>query len=393
MKKALAILLALSLLLVMFTACAEEKAPEPSTTAPTTMPATEPTTETTTETPSTEPAETYSVLLLVPRVGDKSYFDGAVAGLDLIEANYDNVTTEVIAMGSEEADMANYPTFFDDACKSGKYDLIITGGGECTSAMLEAATNYPDQMFFDFDYQDTFGNELPNVHGVYYKAYDMGYLAGYLAAQITVSDMELANPDKKVGAVVGIDLPDLNDFVGSFCQACIDCGVQATISYCNSFSDQEAAYNCAMELYNDGCDVLWQVAGSAGQGVFRAATESGRYAFGVDVDQAEVIEDKTLTANIVTSFYKDYAQMILSAFEALVNGNYPGGVTNAVGLAEHGVGLADNEQYRTFVPQEIRDSLDVLYEKVEKGEIVPFSALFDQEGWPAIRDQAAQPVE
>ena len=388
MKKVLAILLALSLTLVMFTGCGQEKAAEP-----TTAPSEEPAAEVSAEPESTEPEESYSVLLLVPKVGDKSYFDGAVAGLDLIEATYDNVTTEVIAMGSEDADMENYPAFFEEACQSGAYDLIITGGGECTSAMVEAATNYPDQMFFDFDYQDTFGNELTNVYGVYYKAYDMGYLAGYLASQITVSDMELANADKKVGAVVGIDFPDLNDFVGSFCQACIDCGVQATISYCNSFSDQEAAYDCAMELYNDGCDVLWQVAGSAGQGVFRAATECGRYAFGVDVDQAEVIEDKTLTTNIVTSFYKDYAQMILSAFESLVNGTYPGGVTNAVGLAERGVGLADNEQYRTLVPESIRNSLAELYEKVESGEIVPFSALFDQEGWPAIRDQAAQPVE
>lgn len=65
--------------------------------------------------------------------------------------------------------------------------------------------------------------------------------------------MPLANADKKVGAVVGMDIPDLNDFVGSFCQACIDNGVQATIVYCNSFSDQEAGYTSAMELYNDGC--------------------------------------------------------------------------------------------------------------------------------------------
>ncbi len=337
--------------------------------------------------------ENYNLLLLVPKVGDKSYFDGAAAGLELIEETYGNVTTEIITMGAEEADWANYPTYFDEACKSGKYDLIITGGGECTNALVEAATNYPEQLFFDFDYQDTFGNDLPNIYGVYYKSYDMGYLAGYLASQITVSDMELANEEKKVGAVVGMDIPDLNDFVGSFCQACIDCGVQAEIVYCNTFSDQELAYDCAMRLYNSGHDVVWQVAGSAGMGVFQASVDSGRYAFGVDVDQVDVINDPTLTANIVTSFYKDYAQTILTAFEAMINDGYPGGVTLAVGLAERGVGLADNEQYRALVPESIRASLADLYEKVENGEIVPFSALFDQEAWPAIRDQAAQTVE
>lgn len=385
MKKLLALLLALCMVFA-FAACNQTENNDNSENSVADDSSTE------SESETEEEAKSYSVLLLVPKVGDNSYFDGAAAGLDLIKATYDNVTTEVITMGSEDADMENYPSFFTEACESGKYDLIVTGGGECTNALVEAATNYPDQKFFDFDYQDTFGNELTNIYGVYYKSYDMGYLAGYLAAQITVSDMELANEEKKIGAVVGIDFPDLNDFVGSFCQAAIDCGVQATITYCNSFSEAEAGYNSAMELYNDGVDVVWQVAGSAGLGVFQASVEAGRYAFGVDVDQVAVINDPSVTANIVTSFYKDYANMILTAFEKLMADEYPGGDTLAVGLAERAVGLANNEQYQTLVPKEIRDSLDVVYDKVESGEIVPFSAMADADGWAQIRDQAAQPV-
>lgn len=385
MKKLLALLLALCMVFA-FAACNQTENNDNSENSVADDSSTE------SESETEEEVKSYSVLLLVPKVGDNSYFDGAAAGLDLIKATYDNVTTEVITMGSEDADMENYPSFFTEACESGKYDLIVTGGGECTNALVEAATNYPDQKFFDFDYQDTFGNELTNIYGVYYKSYDMGYLAGYLAAQITVSDMELANEEKKIGAVVGIDFPDLNDFVGSFCQAAIDCGVQATITYCNSFSEAEAGYNSAMELYNDGVDVVWQVAGSAGLGVFQASVEAGRYAFGVDVDQVAVINDPSVTANIVTSFYKDYANMILTAFEKLMADEYPGGDTLAVGLAERAVGLANNEQYQTLVPQEIRDSLDVVYDKVESGEIVPFSAMADADGWAQIRDQAAQPV-
>lgn len=385
MKKLLALLLALCMVFA-FAACNQTENNDNSENSVADDSSTE------SESETEEEVKSYSVLLLVPKVGDNSYFDGAAAGLDLIKATYDNVTTEVITMGSKDADMENYPSFFTEACESGKYDLIVTGGGECTNALVEAATNYPDQKFFDFDYQDTFGNELTNIYGVYYKSYDMGYLAGYLAAQITVSDMELANEEKKIGAVVGIDFPDLNDFVGSFCQAAIDCGVQATITYCNSFSEAEAGYNSAMELYNDGVDVVWQVAGSAGLGVFQASVEAGRYAFGVDVDQVAVINDPSVTANIVTSFYKDYANMILTAFEKLMADEYPGGDTLAVGLAERAVGLANNEQYQTLVPQEIRDSLDVVYDKVESGEIVPFSAMADADGWAQIRDQAAQPV-
>ena len=342
---------------------------------------------------SSDSGKTYSVLLLVPKVGDKSYFDGAAAGLDLIKEKYDNVTTEVIAMGTSDEDMAAYYSFFESACESGKYDLIITGGGECTNALVKAAENYPGQKFFDFDYQDTYGNELENIYGVYYRSYDMGYLAGYLASMITTSDMPLANSAKKVGAVLGMDIPDINDFVGSFCQACIDCGVQAEIAYCNSFSDADAGYASAMELYNDGCDVVWQVAGSAGLGVFRASVETGRYAFGVDVDQVDVIGDETLTANIITSFCKEYASVILDAFNLLVEGKYPGGTTLSLGLKEGGVGLVENEQYTRLVPASVRDTLSALYEKVASGEIVPISALLDQDAWVRVRDEAAKPVE
>lgn len=65
----------------------------------------------------------------------------------------------------------------------------------------------------------------------------------------------------------------------------------------------------------------------------------------------------------------------------------------SLGLNEHGVGLVENEQYETIVPQAIRDSLSALYEKVKSGKVVPFSAMLDQEKWAEIRDEAAKPVE
>ncbi len=64
------------------------------------------------------------------RSATNPYFDGAAAGLDLIKSKYDHVTTEVITMGEGEEAMANYPSFFEEACAGKQYDLIITGGGE-----------------------------------------------------------------------------------------------------------------------------------------------------------------------------------------------------------------------------------------------------------------------
>ncbi len=62
-------ILALSLLLVAMAGCASDPAP---TAAPTEAPETESSTEAPTEAPTEPESDSYNVLLLVPKVGDKS---------------------------------------------------------------------------------------------------------------------------------------------------------------------------------------------------------------------------------------------------------------------------------------------------------------------------------
>lgn len=71
---------------------------------------------------------TYKIALLVPYLGDQSYFDTTAAGLDDLEAAYDNVETVVVEMGT---DASKYEEYFDDVCSSGQYDLVVSGGTDC----------------------------------------------------------------------------------------------------------------------------------------------------------------------------------------------------------------------------------------------------------------------
>ena len=70
-------------------------------------------------------------------------------------------TTEAIAMGSipmekasAEYELETYKPFFTEACEGGKYDLIVTCGAECNADLVDAAANYPEQLFFGVDMQD-----------------------------------------------------------------------------------------------------------------------------------------------------------------------------------------------------------------------------------------------
>lgn len=243
--------------------------------------------------------ETYNIALLVPYLGDQSYYDTTNAGLEQLKEKYDNVKTQVVEIGT---DKSKYADSFDDVCGSGSYDLVVSGGTDAEEALYEACAKYPDQLFMNFDYSE----EPPaNCYAVSYSTSDEGYLAGYLGSLITVSDMEKANADAKIGVIVGMDLPAMNDFIGGFCEVATEMGVQVYIGYPESFTDTAKAKELTLEMYEQGCDVVWQVAGSAGTGVFEAAAQADKYAFGVDSDQTLSIADPALVATIVTSFFKD----------------------------------------------------------------------------------------
>lgn len=346
-----------------------------------------------------------SVALLVPST-EGSYFSAAVLAVKELETKYPGTTTETVAMGaipmelaSHDYELETYLPFFEDACKDGKYDLIITMGAECNAALIAAAQKYPEQKFFSVDLQNISGSELEtapmsNVYGLMYKNKDIGYLAGYVACQVTTSDMPKANAEKKVGVIVGIDAPGLNEYIGSFCQVCKEQGVTVYIDYAGDFIPDfaPAVAEKAKAMYEAGVDVIWQVAGGAGSGVFTAAKEADKYAFGVDCDQTKTVADPAEVATIVTSFYADYATAIDSVFATVVDGTFAGGTYPLVGLAEGFIGYAHNDQFTAMAPQSVQDSIVSLYDSVKTNPVEVFSVEADAEGWAALK-QAVSPAE
>ena len=354
---------------------------------------------------SAEEANGLNVLLLVPST-EGSYFSASVLAVKGLETKYPGTTTETIAMGaipmdkaSAEYELETYMPFFEDACSSGKYDLIICMGAECNAALIAAAQKYPEQKFFSSDLQGIEGSvletePLSNVYGLMYKNQDIGYLAGYVACLVTTSSMPNANADKKVGVIVGIDAPGLNEYIGSFCQVCKEQGVTVYIDYAGDFIADIApeVAEKAAAMYAEGVDVIWQVAGSAGSGVFTAAKEAGKYAFGVDCDQTLTVSDPDEAATIVTSFYADYAAAIDSVFASVLDGTFEGGTYPLVGLAEGFIGYAHNDQFVSMTTQDIQDKISALYESMKTNPVEIFSVTADPDGWEALK-QAVSPAD
>ncbi|MDO4567084.1 MAG: BMP family ABC transporter substrate-binding protein, partial [Oscillospiraceae bacterium] len=208
MKKFLAVILMLAMVL-MLVACGGQTAEEPAEGEA-----------------EGEGEKIYKIALMLPYIGDASFFDSMEAGRQELEAR-DNVETTLIEMGT---DQTRWESYFDDACDGDvKYDLIASGSSEVEPFLYEAAQKYPEQLFFNYDYNAA--EDCDNVYGVTYKTSEIGYLAGLVSALITTSDMEGINEDAKVGVVVGMDTSYMNDFIGSFCQVCNEYDVQVYIGY------------------------------------------------------------------------------------------------------------------------------------------------------------------
>ena len=397
MKKILALLLALVMVLSL-AACAsapaettttEETKAEETTTTETTEETAEPAAE---EEQTAEPAEegkVYNVAYLVNgNLGDKSFFDSAEAGLaQLKEAGrIDYVTIE---MGGTDEDQPTWLSTLYDVSEDGGYDLIICGTYQMPDYLKEVATQYPDQLYAIFD-DTTYVGENQNVVNLSYRQNDMGYLVGVYAACMTVdTNVANINEDAVVGFVGGVDSPVINDFLIGFIEGAqsVNPDIKVDTRYTNDYVDTAIAKEYGLSMINDNkCDIIWGVAGNAGNGAAEAALETGKAWFiGVDSDQ-ELTFSSDLAAITLTSGLKNIGNSLVWLFDEWDAGRTYWGQVVELGIAEGGVGIVTDKNYDKLASAETKAAVEAAQNAILNGEVVVDSALTNQELAVELRD-------
>jgi len=310
------------------------------------------------------------VALLLPFIGDQSYFDVTYNGLALLKDVYgDKIETTLIEMGE---DQSSWEVANRQAAEAG-YDIIISGNWQYEGAMLTVAAEYPDIKFLNFDFSDAEANSLDNVYAISYAAHEIGYLAGVVAAVKSETGI--------IGGVGGMDNHGIRQFMAGYMQGAYDVNpdIKVIISYVGSFTDMGAAKEITLNMIAQGADVVWGCAGGAGNGVFVAASESeGVWAIGVDTDQYVSLSDQPALANtILTSGLKKCDQGILDAVTAIINGTAPYGTQKVLTFADNGIGLAENDYYLANMSEEELAIVEEYTSKVLTGETTVIDALQD----------------
>ncbi len=275
-----------------------------------------------------EKLTTVAIVLPSP-LGDRSFCDSANEGV--IRANKElPVKADII----ETAGVNEHETAMRSAINKG-YDLIL-GVGLDTQMMLDLANEYPEQMFGSPS--ELYADQLPdNLASLLINVNESSFLAGVVAGKLTKTD--------KVASVCGGDAPGINQFFYGFKQGVLAVNPDATV-YVNylgfDFSNPTLGKESAISLYNQGCDIIYSVAGLSGEGVLEAAHETGKFAIGVDTNQ-----DDYYPGTIITSVIKRVDNSTYSLIEDYVNGTYKGGF-RTLGMEDSATGLSWDIGSTTF---------------------------------------------
>ena len=203
-------------------------------------------------------------------LGDRSFNDSAWAGLQKAEKEL-GVEISVI----EPKAVSDYGTALVSAVNSGS-DIILGFSASWTDTFTEYCTKYPDVYFGGLNCNAQADNLMNAVTG----DHEGSFLAGALAAMMSKTGT--------IGAIGGMDGDNINRFLVGYEEGAkyVNPSIVVLKSYVGAFNDPAKGKEFALQLMNEGADVIYQVAGGTGMGVFEAAKENPNlYAIGVDANR------------------------------------------------------------------------------------------------------------
>lgn len=302
-------------------------------------------------------------LIPVSGLGDQSFNDMTYAGLVKAKNAYNFRLIRRIVDGN---DRQSHTRAMDELIAQ-EADVIVTNGWEFNTLIKEYSQRYPDKYFIINDFPVS---GIPNVISTVFDQHEASFLAGALAAWTTQTG--------KIGFIGGKDMPVIHAFLTGYREGAqyARSDIKIDVVYLSQadeqtagFDDPALAFAKANEMFGNKVDIIFGVAGLAGNGVIRAAVQNDTFAIGVDADQ-----DYTAKGHVLTSVIKRLDKATFEALKLIFKGNFKPGVYS-FGLAENGVDLSPMTYTYDLVPEAVHEKLKRLKQKIIAGEIIVTNVL------------------
>lgn len=311
--------------------------------------------------------DTYEVALVtdVGNIDDQSFNQSAWEGV--VEFAESNNLTYAYYRPTEDSTNARVESIKTAIEKGAK--VVVCPGYLFEEAIYLVQDEYPEVNFLlldgephDASYADY--KTSANVHNILYQEEQAGYFAGYAAVKDGYT---------KLGFLGGMAVPAVTRFGYGFVQGADDAAAELGIDieikywYCGAFLPSDDIKVKMSGWYSDGTEIVFSCGGSIYLSAVAAAEEAGAKVIGVDTDQYYVSDC------IVTSAMKGLKQSVVLALTDLYGNDcvWPeayAGVTANLGVADDCVGLPTAEtswRFDTFTVEEY----ETMYELVKSGDI------------------------
>ncbi|WP_254272823.1 BMP family lipoprotein [Haloarcula marina] len=250
------------------------------------------------------------------------------------------------------------------------YDLVCCIGFLQADALTENANQYGDQQFMIVDSVV----DASNVGSYVFAEHEGSFLVGLMAGRLTTTSFSAgagstAGDSTNVGFVGGVESDLIKKFEAGFTAgvkyASDDVDVQT--AYVGDFNNPSGGQEAAISMYDSGSDIVYHAAGNTGTGVFQAAQEAGKFAIGVDRDQS--VTKSSYSDVILASMVKRVDNAVYSAVESVVDDEFEGGATTALGLEQNGVEAVFGQELGEDIPQDVKDEMSTAREDIIAGDI------------------------
>lgn len=379
MKKLLAVLLAL-VMIVSLAACAGNT--DPSAEAPSDTTNSDKTEPSGSEDGNPEVNKKIAMIMQQGGLGDQGFNDTAYAGLMTCKDKYGLDVNAV-----ECTDTTQGETLIRELCEAG-YGLIINLEAGISGNMYTVALDYPDIYFVVVGRQlrinavDGFTETPKNVIESYITLNEHSFLAGVVAAFAATDGNTLVegvgqHEGCNIGILFGAESVGFYQYGDGFRQGALFYNPDAKvyIDYTVGFSDTANAQNIAQNMINNmGCDVIWTCCGTAGLGGLEACRLNNAFGIGVDSNQDEVEP-----GYILTSAVRDNTSLMEFYIGKYLEGDLAQTEPDVFNLSNGGVDITDMSVIAKYVTdkdklEELKGIIEQCRKWIADGTITVFDA-------------------
>ncbi|MGI8768435.1 MAG: BMP family lipoprotein [Propionibacteriaceae bacterium] len=299
------------------------------------------------------------------------------------QTSYKGLTDAVTKLGIKQNQVesktnADYAKNIDAMIKS-KCNVIVTVGFLLGDATKAAATAHPEIDFAIVD-NNPGAKGAKNLKPLEFNTAQSSFLAGYLAAGVSKTG--------KVGTFGGAKIPTVTIFMDGFSQGVEYYNKQKNKSVAvlgwsaakqdgsfvpkagdtDSFDNVAGAKQIATTLVSQGADILFPVAGPAGEGGLQVAKASGSKVNAIWVDTDGCVSAANYCSSLVTSVFKGMDVAVSDAIQASYHSKFD--ASPYVGtLQNDGTGLAPFHSFDSKVPTDLKSELNQLKADIIAGKI------------------------